>query len=262
MPSRRIPQSHIARRKTIRRAYNKGKNLAPAARPFPAAVWAKLDLGDPTSLASRYFSALNHVDSSDRTLGDATDIVIATFPILTRCISHFFQVLDFAIERKVWPPSVREYHGRDKNVAKVPLITTHDDAIEHAAAIIDGENRRQNDDGASHKPMALPDIAELTANRDAFATARNIQSPLKDTLVLAQAAVEALMEGPEGILRLIEDLYDETEHTYRHLEDAPKRTICHEWGILYDGDPELPDEEPPDPGAPPPVVPPVVPPSP
>lgn len=103
--------------------------------------------------------------------------------------------------------------------------------------------------------MTLPDIAELSSARDAFLTARDTQSPKKDALVLAQAAVEALMESPEGTLRLIEDLYDETEHTYRHLEDAPKRTICHEWGILYDGDPELPDEEEPTP-VPPPVTPP------
>lgn len=261
MPSRRIPQSHIARRKTIRRAYNKGKNLSPSARPFPAALWAKLDLGDPSSLASQYFTALNQVDFCERNLGDTTAIVELAFPKLSRCIRHFFQVLDFAIEREVWPPSVREYHGRDKNVPKVPLVNTHDDAIEHAAAILDGETRRQTDDGSSHKPMALPDIAELSLARDTFATARDNQSPHKDALVLAQAAIEALMAGAEGILRLIEDLYDETEHTYRHLEDAPKRTICHEWGILYDGDPELPDEEDPDP-TPPPTPPPIAPPTP
>ena len=251
MPSRRIPQSHIARRKAIRRAFNKGKNLSPTARPFPAAVWEKLDLANATSLASRYFAALKGVDSSERALGTATEAVELTFPKLTRCISHFFQVLDFAIEREIWPPSVREYHGRDKSTAKLPPLDTHDDAIEHATAIIDGEGRRQTDDGSGHKVMALPDISEVTTNRDAFVTARDNQSPHKDALVLAQAAVEALMSGDLGVTRLIEDLYDETEHTYRHLEDAPKRTICHEWGILYDGDAELPEEEEPDPTPPP-----------
>ncbi len=263
MPSRRIPQSHIARRKTIRRAYNKGKNLAPGDRPFPAEVWAKINLDDATSLASRYFASLGAVDTAERNLSDSTTVVERTFPVLARCISHFFQVLDFAIEREILPPSVREYHGRDKNAAKVPVITSHDEAIERAEAIIDGEKQRATEDGSQHRPMALPALDELKRDHKAFTDVRTIQSPLKDALVLAQAAVEALMQGPEGILRLIEDLYDETEHTYRHLEDGAKRTICHEWGITYEGGPELPEEEPADPGAPPtPLMPPETPPTP
>lgn len=84
MPLRRAPKSHIARRKTIRRAYNKGKNLISSARPFLAEVWAKLDLSN------------------------ATD---------------------------------------------VPPFATHDDAIEHASAILDGEGRRQTDAGSAHSAL-------------------------------------------------------------------------------------------------------------
>lgn len=236
MPSRFLPRTHITRIKVLNKCNAKG--AVTATKPFPAALWNDLNYGNATGRASTYRAALNLVTERSQASTEGTALVVSTFGFAAKLCSHFFQVLDLAIDRGDFDASVREYHGRDINVPGVPALTSYDDVIFWAGKIATGEAQRAIDEGATFTAFTNPTPAQVAAAHTAFAAARAAQAGPKESLTLAQQAVEAIIPGATGIDPLILDLYDETEHTYRHLGEGAMRDLCREWGIIYEGDAE------------------------
>jgi hypothetical protein len=156
---------------------------------------------------------------------------------LLKLCSHFFQVLDLAIDRGFWPAATREYHHRDKEVPTLPELKTYDDALEWSGYILAGETKRQSDEGAAFTPMSLPTTGEIQSALTTLQTAMGAHTGHKSALQNAQLAVDALLPENAGIDKLLLDLYNDVENYYRDYPDATRRDAAREWGILYTGDP-------------------------
>jgi hypothetical protein len=212
--------------------------------PIPTALWNKLNRNNTTGLAASFFTACNNVDDKKQAASVANAVAAPARDKLLKLCSHFLQVVNLAIDRGFWQPSMREYYGLDKNQTTLPPLTSYSDAVTIANRIITGEANRANDEGSSFIAMALPSESEIVAALAALNTAMIAQTNAKDALIDAQQVVANFLPGPGGIDKLILDLYNDLENTYRDLPDGAKRDKCREWGVIYEGDaPSAPDEQ-------------------
>lgn len=234
MPSRRLPRSHVTRADVLRQASLKGNATPPADHAVPAALWAKLNLVPAGTPARLYLDALTAVDTAEQAASADTETVTTLLRAGLQLESHFFQVLDFAIARGLWSPSVRDYYGRDPHVDTLPDLTSVADALAWGEKIADGEAARTADGGA---PMAMPSAAEVAVAIYNLNLALGPQTTSKDALTDAQQAVDLLLPGPAGIDKIILDLYNDVENHYRDLPPGARREKSREWGLLYDDTP-------------------------
>lgn len=175
-------------------------NATPGAEhPFSAARWAKLNLNTAGSVARLYKDALGAVDAREQELGgiDGQRGGAGRGKLLQLC-SHFFQVLDMAIERGVFPKDVREYHHRDKNVARLPKLVTYD-ALEFGGYIVAGRAERAADEGAGHVAMAMPSAAQVQTALSALQAAMGPHTTRKTALTAAQQVVEVMLPRAAGV---------------------------------------------------------------
>jgi len=88
-------------------------------------------------------------------------------------ISHYIQVLFFAIDRGVYPNHVKAYYGMDGNQTELPALGMESDIITWGDNIKNGEATLIAN---SHAPMVNPSAAEVDADLAEFKTARGTQS--------------------------------------------------------------------------------------
>jgi len=96
--------------------------------------------------------------------------------------------------------------------------------------------------------MAMPSAAEIATAAAAYATSSATQSEKKDAFDTEQGQVAALRPAAD---KLIKDIWDHIEFTYRDEPGPSKRRKCREWGLTYIARPgETPDPEEPAPETP------------
>ncbi len=239
MPSRRLPRTHTARSKVLRKASLKGHATAAADRAVPPALWAKLDLLPATTPAHLYLAALTAVDTAQSAAHAATLEVNQLLKKALRLISHFFQVGDFAITRGDWPAAARDFYGRDPFVDTLPDLQSVDDALFWGDKIATGELARTAAGGA---PMAMPGAAQVGQALYDLNLALGTQTSAADALRLLEQTPDNLLPGPTGIEKLILDLYNDVENHYRDYPAGTRRDFARAWGVQYDDDPEEEEE--------------------
>ena len=142
-------------------------------------------------------------------------------------ISHYIQVLFFAIERGVYPNHVKAYYGMDGNQTELPALGMESDIITWGDNIKNGEATLIAN---SHPPMVNPSAAEVEADLVEFKTARGTQSAKVEAFDTESEDVAALL--PEA-RELVIDIWDEVEFTYRKEDFPSKRANCRLYGVVY-----------------------------
>lgn len=173
----------------------------------------------------------------------ATAAANTAYTACARVVSHFIQVLNFAIERGTLPASVRAYYELPVSHAEVPEINTVDAALLWAGRLATGEGQRTTAGGPA---LAWPAIAEVNTNANTLQTAATTQSTAKDTYDLAQ---ETVSDQRPAVDALIKDLWDTIEYNLRTEEPSSLRRKAREWGVAYEGEED--EEPPPTPPTPP-----------
>lgn len=223
MPSRRLPQTDDARSKAL-------KTCSDKAFGTPAAQWLITPALNNTLQAtlSPWRGARNTAAGALQNQADATDECDLCLTNTTRFISHFIQVLNFAIERGTLTPGTRSHYKLPVSHAEVPAIYSTQDALLWADNINDGEGTRVAEGGT---PLAWPSAAEVTAEAAALAAARTTQSTAK---TLYDQMQQAIATQRPAIDDLIKDLWDTIEYNLRHEPDnASIRRKAREWGVTY-----------------------------
>lgn len=242
MPTRRLPQTDEKRSQALNTCASKAASTGAPQWLITTAQNTTL-----TNLRTPWNTAHSNTGSALSTQTNRTALVTAALADCARCISHFIQVLNLAVERRILPASDRALYQLPVGHAEVPDINTVADCLLWSARLDAGEAARTGDGG---EPLAWPAIGEVTASATTLTASENAQSTAKDNYDNLQEAIA--LQRP-AVDALILDLWDTIEYNLRH-EPAPSslRRKAREWGVIYindDGTEET--DEPAPPPAPP-----------
>ncbi|MBL7127710.1 MAG: carboxypeptidase regulatory-like domain-containing protein [Ignavibacteria bacterium] len=143
------------------------------------------------------------------------------------CISHYIQVLFFAIERGDYPNLVKGYYGMDGNQTELPKLGKESDIFTWGENIKNGEAALIAN---SYPAMTNPTAAQVAAALLEFNTTHGTQSASVESFDKEQEDVAALI--PEA-KELVTDIWDEVEFTYRKEDFPSKRANCRLYGVVY-----------------------------
>jgi hypothetical protein len=237
MPYRRLPNTIAAVIRTLKTARDEWKNTpTPANRAISAEHWAQLDDAAPASLLNRLLSEASDVDLALAAQGPVTDNLSRTADLLAMFVSHFHQVLDLGITREYFKSGARSYYGRDLAATTIPDLSSYDAIAEAAEAVVTGEARRQQAEGAQYQPMQLPSAGEVDDLRQQFL---GLRSQSDQALVNTDRQREELQAVYAEAQALAVDICDTVEFFYRKDPDAAsRRAKCERWGVVYVADAE------------------------
>jgi hypothetical protein len=142
-------------------------------------------------------------------------------------LSHFIQVLNFAIIREEVPESAREFYGLEEYGSRLPDLRTDTEILEWGQRIIDGENQRLKRGGI---PIMSPNVARVKVWYDQFKEGYyNQMTSIKNTARADQKMIEIRRE----VDTLLAKVWDRIEQFYASRPEAERRQLAQEYGIVY-----------------------------
>lgn len=222
MSVRIIPKSYVKAYEYIVKLDQKTNGVLPANLPFSANAWATYQT-QRTSFLKEYQEYKN----SDAAQQKSTEAAVASWNTLYLNVSHYIQVFNMAVARKVFSASDRAFYGLEVGNAALPALSTEAQLTAWAGNIANGETARVAAGGAA---MAYPSAAEVAASLGVFNTTQQAQAnaklaankELSDVGKVFQATVDAIM-----------DLFAELEFANRKETPAYLRNILREYGMQY-----------------------------
>lgn len=222
MPYRRLPNTDSARLKSLNSAYEKGKELPPFKLAFTPGSYRKMQTFLPQfeQAISEHRNSLNLQVEKNREYQKRLKKV-------RLYISHFIQVVNLAILRGDMVPETRNYFGFDEDEKKVPSLSSEEELIRWGQLLIDGERKRRE---KGLNPITNPTIAVLKVYYDKFMEYHNYQKSLKDR---SQRAQDQLNEKRSQVDVVIQQIWNEVEHTFEDLPEEMRREKATEYGLVY-----------------------------
>ncbi len=222
MPYRRLPNTDQARLRAMKKALAMGEKLSLNEMGISNETYQKLKVFLPKfehALISQKEAYSNQVKNSNQ-YKDA-------FKKVKLFLSHFVQVMNFAILRHEFKPSIRIFYGIDENDSKVPVLNTETEVIEWGKKIIKGEEERVMKGGMA---VLNPKISVVKVRYERFLEAFHFQKTLQDINNRALNKVSKLREEADAIILLI---WNEVEARFNNLPSIVRREKCINYGITY-----------------------------
>ena len=142
-------------------------------------------------------------------------------------LSHFIQVLNFAIIRKERKADIKKYYGLSINDFTVPKLQTERELILWGKKIIAGENERLINGGT---PISNPKIALVSIYYDKYLQAYRYQKNLQD---IHNRAINKIVKLRPVADKLIQTIWNEIENSYNTFPSIIKREKAKKYGIKY-----------------------------
>lgn len=143
-------------------------------------------------------------------------------------ISHFIQVLNFAILRGELKPKVRTFYGIAQEQTTVPPLNTDEHLLDWGQKIIDGEHKRIATGG---NPIYCPSIALVKVNYNLFKEISSFQKALKDKAKHYEKELADIRNEANALIRKI---WEHVEKEFSHIKNTEKKIeLCKEYGIVY-----------------------------
>ena len=218
---RYIPNTNPKRRQVLFTAKQK-KDGPPAANIFTPGTTTRLD-----AIAPQLIAALNLTDTKQGESVAATDNKNEDGKMLRKYCSHYFQVLNLAVEREVYDKAVRAFFGLDTETGVLPDMTSDYQAQQAAEKIAAGDAELV----AHGEPaMTNPTAAEVATFFTNFTAKLIAHSTAQDALDNAQEATDALVPEADKVIKKI---YDEAEAHFNEEDAESQRANCRLYGVLY-----------------------------
>jgi hypothetical protein len=193
MPYRRLPNTDSARLKSLKSAYERGKDLPPFKLAFSPTSFRKIQSVLPgfETAIHEHRNALNIQSEKNREYQKR-------FKKVRLYISHFIQVVNMAICRGDLVPETRLFFGLDDEEKKIPSLNSEEEVITWGQQLIDGEQKRRN---LGLSPVTNPTIAVLKVHYDKFMEYHNYQQSLKNRSQRAQEQLNIKRGDPADLER-------------------------------------------------------------
>ena len=222
MPYRRLPNTDSARLKSLKSAYDKAKDLPPFKLAFSPSSFRKIQGTLPgfENALQEHRNALNIQSEKNKEYQKRLRKV-------RLYISHFIQVVNMAIARGDLVPETRGFFGLDEEEKKLPTLNSEEEVIKWGRQLIDGEHDRRN---LGLSPITNPTIAVVKVHFDKFVEYHNYQQSLRKRSQRAQDQLNMQRSKVDGV---IQQIWNEVEHTFDDLPEEMKRAKASEYGLVY-----------------------------
>jgi len=222
MPYRRLPNTDLARIRALRSAQDMGEIVNSVELGFSFNLLRKLqDFLPYFELAIKnHHQAMAEQSLKSKEYNERQRRV-------RLYVSHFIQVLNFAIAREELKPEVREFYGLDIDSQKIPSLVKDLKVIEWGEKLVDGERERLSEGG---NPIYSPSIALVRVNCDKFKDAYNHQKILQSN---TQRFSEQVAHRRHEADQLILDIWNDVESHFKDIPEEKRREICCRYGLVY-----------------------------
>ncbi len=222
MPYRRLPNTDSARLKSLKSAYEKGMDLPPFKLAFSQTSYRKIQ-----SVLPGFENAIYEHRNSLNIQADKNKEYQKRLKKARLYISHFIQVISMAISRGDLVPETRSFFGLEEEEKKIPSLNSEEEVIKWGQQLIEGEQKRQIN---CMSPITNPTIAVLNVHFDKFMEYHNYQKSLKKR---SQRAQEQLNEKRSEVDGVIQQIWNEVEHTFNELPEEMRREKSSDYGLVY-----------------------------
>ncbi len=223
MPYRRLPNTDNARLRALKKAMEMAENVQTQDLAFSFQTYQQLKSIAP------YFEQMLIQQKQSIAIQAAKSKELAAYTKKARMyISHFYQVLNFAIMRNEIPASARKFFGLKENDSKIPNLFTDKDIVYWGEQLIKGEKERLAKMGGN--PITNPTAAVVKVRYDQFLEALHQQKIYQKS---TRYATDKIAELRSGIDSLILKMWNEIEEHFSYLNEEEKRKACSEYGVVY-----------------------------
>ena len=222
MPYRRLPNTDLARLRAIEAGLELGKRTALKQLAFSQQTLEKLQMFYPN-----FLGAIRQLNLSKQNQFERSKEYGEVFRKTKLYLSHFLQVVNFAIAREEMKPDAIEFYGLKANSKATPPLNLEAHVLEWGERIIEGEQKRILKGGS---PIYSPSIALVKVHYEEFKEAYRQQKLLQNNTNRASVKVAELREQADG---LIQQMWNEVENSLIHLSDDEKREKASRYGIVY-----------------------------
>ncbi|MGE4287494.1 MAG: hypothetical protein AB7E36_02305 [Salinivirgaceae bacterium] len=222
MPYRRLPNTDVARIRAMQKALQKTEGIPPFNLPFSVSIHQELKYFFPEFKQALQFQKeaqerqyLKHKKHQE------------SFKKARLYVSHFIQVLNFAIIRGELKPETRAIFGLDEDERKLPLLNSEKDLIEWGDRLIKGEYTRLT---SGQTPITNPTIARVKVHYEDFLKIHQSQKHLQETHT---KSAEKIVELRNKADLIIAQLWNEIEDNFSDLPAEEKREQAEKYGLVY-----------------------------
>ena len=208
--------------RAIETALEKGKRVASTDLAFSQISLEKLQ-----SVYPRLSGAIRQLNAAKQSQFDKSREYGEVFKKAKLYLTHFVQVMSFAIIREELKPEVRAFYGLDVNSQRIPAINLEKDVLEWGEKIIAGEQRRCHQGGS---PIYSPSIALVKVHFESFIEAYRHQKMLQN---MTNRASETMDVVRNEVDQLIQKVWNEVEDKFNYLSDDEKREKAAAYGVTY-----------------------------
>ena len=222
MPYRRLPNTDVARLRAIEAGLELGKRTALTKLAFSQQTLDKLQVFYPHFLGS-----IRQLNISKQNQFDRSKEYSEIFRKAKLYLSHFLQVVNFAIARGEMKPEAIEFYGLKMNSKATPPLNLEAHILTWGERIIEGEQKRVMKGGS---PIYSPSIALVKVHYEEFKEAYHHQKMLQNITNRASVRVAELREQAD---EMIQTMWNEVENSMTHLSDDERREKAAQYGIVY-----------------------------
>ena len=220
MPYRRLPNTDQARLRALQTAVTMGQKKETEDLAFSAK-----SLNHLRSFYTSFETTIKHHKLARTQQEKSSSAYLETERKSRLYLSHFIQVLNFAIQRGDMKPNVREFYGFSEK--KSPSLILDSEVLEWGKKIIEGEHKRISNGG---NPLYNPSIALVKVKFDQFVDMYHFQKTLQNNTARWTSRVAELRKEADEIIL---DIWNEVEETYSALPDDDKREKATVYGLIY-----------------------------
>ncbi len=222
MPYRRLPNTDQARIRAIEQALEKGKRTAISELAFSQQSLEKLQ-----TIYPHFSGAVRNLQASKQKQFDHSNEYGGIFKKAKLYLSHFVQVLNFAIIREEMKPEVREFYGLNPDALNVPALNLEKDVLEWGEKIMEGEKKRCMHGGS---PIYSPSIALVKVHFESFQDAYRFMVNLENATKRASLKMQEMREQADA---LIQHVWNEVESTFGDDSAELRRENAQKYGVTY-----------------------------
>lgn len=222
MPYRRLPNTDNARYQALKKALEIGNKVGPLKLAFSQSTYHKLK-----SCTSQFEIALNSYHETYANQVRRSKEYNELYKKAKMYISHFIQVVNFAIARGEMPATARTFFGLGENDTKLPALNMETDVIAWGERLIKGDNERVSKGG---NYITNPTVGNVRVRYDKFIDSYKKQKFLQETCSGSLNRVAALRAEADQIILSV---WNEVEEYYKNFPECEKREKCREYGLIY-----------------------------
>jgi len=222
MPYRRLPNTDIARLKALKSAMAAGVEIPPFKLAFSQSTFQKL---------RNFYTSFEQMMHQQKASFISQSAKSKELGIITRkaklYISHFYQVLNFAIMRGEIMPAARKFYGLRENDSRLPNLNSEKNIIFWGDKLIKGEAERILKGG---NQITNPTAAVVKVRYDLFIEAIYYQKMLQKTTAYASDKISAMRAEADNIILSV---WNEVEVTFDILPEEARRNKAEKYGVVY-----------------------------